>query len=334
MSTPDGKKGKPVNIQAKINEYFQSTIINNITIFATMLIIYFFISADKTAAYTYSDTFEFMNLVTNPHPCDNVKKEKDAPANNAKNNAKKDAAPDPAKIFNKSEADPIQAGTKMMSNMMGKLGNQAGGGSVSENLMKTAYSVQGIGNAINSFTTDVKHDIDYKNYMADTLTKYKSTYCNDIDDMSMFGAFFFILHSSFLACYNSIQQVNLAIVKLIYMKSTIMNFDAGVLFIYLLFILVSMTSSSFIKFVTNLIDPSMSSSNTYLFKIIFSTFSAIINLLFVYFIIAIISYFTYLGYGLLNIKSEQSSLTFKLMYAFLIFLPLTILPSTIGVHLI
>ena len=358
-TTSDPKMSNPI-------EYFQSTMLNNITIFTTMTIIYLFISADKLASYTSMDQFMFMNLITNPHPCD--KKPKKKPAAEAKNaNAKANGAGlgsaisgalgavgGPAGLaaaFSGKGGPPGLAGLAGLAGKGGPPGlagtpppgnagaappaaNKVGGGTVSENLTTVASTLNNVGKAINSFTADVKHDVDYESYKIETLSKHKETYCNDMDDMGAFGAFFFILHSSFLACYNSIQMVNAGIVRLIYSNSVWGPFDLGILALYLLFFIMSTASTSFIEYITKLIDPSVSSSNAFLRQLILSIFSALISLFFVYFIVAIISYITYLSYGMLNIKSEQSSTTFKVIYAILFFINVMItIPSVFGVKL-
>jgi hypothetical protein len=289
----------------KTIEYFESTVLNNITIFATMIIIYFFISANKLSAYTYMDIFVFMGLLTNPQPCDKKKEKKD---------------PEPPAPTNKA----APAANTLV-----------GGGAVSDNLTNIATNMKKIGNSINAFTSDVKQDIDYETYKVETLSRYKETYCNEMDDMSVFGAFFFILHSSFLACYNAIQLVNTAIIKLIYLKFSWSPVDLGILAIYILFFILAMSSTSLITHITRLIDPGANASNKYVQKIILAVFSALISLFFLYFTVATIAYLTYLAYGMLNIKSEQSAITFKVIYGLFLFLNLAItIPSTLGINLL
>lgn len=354
------------------SEYYQSTIMNNITIITTMAIIYLFISADKYASYVYMDPFIFLNLITNPHPCDKKHSEK-KPAGEAKNaNAKATVNPLLGEAGGLAAAlsgkGGLAAGASGKGGPLGAAlsavggpaagpaagtnakntptatanagappaaGNKVvGGGSVSEGLLKVSSTLKNVGQAINSFTADVKYDIDYESYKVDTLSKYKETYCNDMDDMGAFGAFFFIMHSSFLACYNSIQMVNVAIVSLIYTKSVRGPVDLGIFALYILFFMVSSASTSFIEYVTVLIDPSVSSSDSYIRQIVLSIFSAMISLFFLYFIVAVIAYIHYLVYGMLNIKSEQSSTTFKVIYAVFLFINVMItIPSVFGVNL-
>ena len=350
------------------SEYYQSTIMNNITIITTMAIIYLFISADKYASYVYMDPFIFLNLITNPHPCDKKHSEKKKAAGEAKNaNAKANGAGLGSAISGALGAVGGPAGLAAAFSgkggppgLAGKLSGAApppggnagaagtgnagappaaknvtvGGGSVSEGLLKVSSTLNNVGKAINSYTADVKYDIDYESYKVDTLSKYKETYCNDMDDMGAFGAFFFIMHSSFLACYNSIQMVNVAIVSLIYSNSVRGPVDLGILALYTLFFMVASASTSFIEYVTVLIDPSVSSSDSYIRQISLSIFSAMISLFFLYFIVAVIAYIHYLIYGMLNIKSEQSSTTFKVIYAVFLFINVMItFPSVFGVNL-
>lgn len=347
------------------SEYYQSTIMNNITIITTMAIIYLFISADKYASYVYMDPFIFLNLITNPHPCDKKHSEKKKAAGEAKN---ANATPVNATTNPLASLIKGQGGVAGLAGLAGKLSGAAGangkttppaagnagaappagnagappaaknvtvgGGSVSEGLLKVSTTLNNVGKAINSYTADVKYDIDYESYKVDTLSKYKETYCNDMDDMGAFGAFFFIMHSSFLACYNSIQMVNVAIVSLIYSNSVRGPVDMGILALYTLFFMVASASTSFIEYVTVLIDPSVSSSDSYIRQISLSIFSAMISLFFLYFIVAVIAYIHYLIYGMLNIKSEQSSTTFKVIYAVFLFINVMItFPSVFGVNL-
>lgn len=345
-------------------EYFQSTLLNNITVFTTMALLYIFISADRSASYTSMDQFMFMNLITNPHPCDKSKKPK-KPEDKAKNaasgekgslmNAAKGLVGGPAGapsflqgvLSGKGAAGAAGAGTNAGAaagatpppnagaNKPQQGGYMKGGGTVSEDLLKVASSLNNVGKAINSFTADVKADIDFETYKVETLSRHKEAYCNDMDDMGMFGAFFFILHSSFLASYNAIQMVNETIVRLIYFKSEMGPFDKGIMALYALFFIVSAASTSFIAHITQLIDPSVSLTDSFTRQIVLSIFSALISLFFVYFLIGTVAYLEYLVYGMVNIKSEQSSITFKAIYAIFLFVNIMItIPSIFGVNLV
>jgi len=320
-----------------VTKYFEDTIINNIVVFAVMLIIYLFILADKTQGYSYVDIFVFMEMITNP-TCDKVyAPKKKEPENKKANAATKTnaAAPAPAKV-NAAAAPaasaglpPIPAGLPPIPGL-----SQQGGGTVSEQLIDAAKSVKNIGNAFNAFTSDVKKDIDYEIYLKETITKFKETYCEDMDTMGCFGVFFFALHSSYLASYNAIQFVNTAIMRLLYLKPLYGYIDIGVGLLYLIFILTIMSSSSFITYVIKLF-PDMPSSNSYLTKIFLTIFSALVSLFLIYFLVAVVAYFTYLTYGIVNIKSEQSSMTFKFVYFVLIALIVIYgIPSLFGINLI
>jgi hypothetical protein len=377
-----------------IPEYLQSTLLNNITIFTTMAIIYIFISADRSASYTSMDQFMFMNLITNPHPCDKSQKPK-KPADKEKN-----AAPagglgaaisgalgavggpaEAAALIQGAMGAKVAAGTNGKgagtngkgagTNGKGAGTNagataaagtnagptaqvnaapvnnkgpvnapsankpQQGGGTVSEDLLKVASSLNNVGQAINSFTADVKADLDFESYKVETLSRHKETYCNDMDDMGMFGAFFFILHSSFLASYNAIQMVNESIVRIIYFKTKYLYLDGGIMLLYLLFFIVTAASTSFIEFITQLIDPSVSLTDSFTRQLVLSIFSALISLFFIYFMIGTVAYLEYLIYGMVNIKSEQSSTTFKVIYAIFLFVNIMItIPSIFGVNLV
>jgi hypothetical protein len=349
-------------------EYFQSTLLNNITVFTTMAIIYLFISADRAASYTSMDQFMLMNLITNPHPCDKNKKAK-KPEEKPKNAAPAGglgaalsgalgavggpagaaaliqgamgakgaatASNKGAPVNNKGAVNAAPVNNKGAVSTPSANKPQQGGGTVSEDLTKVASTLNNVGQAINSFTADVKSDIDFESYKIETLSKHKETYCNDMDDMGFFGAFFFILHSSFLACYNSIQMVNTTIVRLIYFKSELGPFDMGILALYALFFIMSAASTSFIQHITKLIDPSVSLTDSFTRQLVLSIFSALISLFFVYFLIATVAYIEYLVYGMVNIKSEQSSITFKAIYALLFFINVMITgPSIFGVNLV
>ena len=328
-------------------EFFQSTLMNNISIFATMTIIYLFISADKSASYTSMDQFMFMNLITNPHPCDKKNKAK-KPEDKAK--AAPPAPPaasgigsalsgafggpgGPAALL-KGAMDALPPGAPgAAAANAGK--NIKGGGTVTDNLTNIASTLNNVGKAINSFTADVKHDLEYESYKVETLSRHKETYCNDMDEMGVFGAFFFIMHSSFLACYNAIQMVNAGIIRLIYFKSEFMSFDMGIFVLYILFFIMSAASTSFLEHITRLIDPSVSLTDSFTREIVLTCFSALISLFFIYFLIAVAAYLEYLIYGMVNIKSEQSAVTFKLLFAFLFFINVMItIPSIFGVNLV
>jgi len=153
--------------------------------------------------------------------------------------------------------------------------------------------------------------------------------------MGMFGAFFFILHSSFLASYNAIQMVNESIVRIIYFKTKYLYLDGGIMLLYLLFFIVTAASTSFIEFITQLIDPSVSLTDSFTRQLVLSIFSALISLFFIYFMIGTVAYLEYLIYGMVNIKSEQSSTTFKVIYAIFLFVNIMItIPSIFGVNLV
>ena len=372
-----------------IPEYLQSTLLNNITIFTTMAIIYIFISADRSASYTSMDQFMFMNLITNPHPCDKSQKPK-KPADKEKNAAPAGGlgaaisgalgsvgGPAGAAALIQGAMGAKEAGTNgkgagtngkgegtngkgvgtnagataaagtnagaattvpnagAATNNPQQGGYMKGGGTVSEDLLKVASSLNNVGQAINSFTADVKADLDFESYKVETLSRHKETYCNDMDDMGMFGAFFFILHSSFLASYNAMQMVNESIVRIIYFKTKFLYLDVGIMLLYLLFFIVTAASTSFIEFITQLIDPSVSLTDTFTRQLVLSIFSALISLFFIYFMIGTVAYLEYLIYGMVNIKSEQSSTTFKVIYAIFLFVNIMItIPSVFGVNLV
>ena len=134
-------KGVSETNSKKFEKYLNETVSSNITIIATMIIIYFFISADKAYSYTYIDTFLFMGLITNPHPCDK-KESKDT-----------------------TEAKPANQGANKAA--------MKGGSGLSNQLTNAANDLQKLGNGINAFTSSVKEDIDYASYKIDTLSKYK-----------------------------------------------------------------------------------------------------------------------------------------------------------------
>lgn len=287
--------GNGTNAFQDIIGIVKDSLLNNIVLLAIMVIIYLYISADKGQAFVYADIFVFMGLITNPKPCD---KKKDKPA-----------------------SPPANAPVKM--------------GGASEQLSSAASSIKNVGNAINALTANVKQDVEYERYIDETLSKYKETYCDDIDTMSLIGAFFFVMHSSFLACYNAIQFVNTAIIRMTTMKILDPRYYAGIMLLYILFLLITLASSSMVKSLMKLLNPKPSKSETFLNKILFSIFSALISLFILYFVIACIAYMCYLTYGLVNIKSEQSDLGLKSTYfVFLILIPLVTIPSIFGVSVI
>jgi hypothetical protein len=296
MSTPDSINQMGASFNAMYG-IIQDSLLNNIVLFAIMLIIYLYISADGYQSYVYADIFVFMSMLTNPKPC------------------KKEKPPEPA-----APAPPIQT-TK--------------GGSVADQMGNVASSIKNVGNQINSFTASVKKDIDYDAYINDTLGKFKETYCDDMDTMSLMGAFFFVMHSSFLACYNSIQFLNFAIIKLLTLKVMDHRYYIGIFILYSLFLLSTLASSSFVSYLMKLLYPKMPASMAFVNKILFSIFSSIISLFFVYFMISIVAYMTYLSFGVINIKSDQSELGFKIIYLlFIIIIPIIALPSILGISLI
>jgi hypothetical protein len=312
--------------QTSASEYFQSTMLNNIAIFTTMAIIYIFISADRGESYTSMDQFMFMSLITNPHPCD------------IKHTAQKDSTDEKKTKANSNGTTKTNGTTNPLLDTGGNPLNSIKGltgGSVTEGLVNVASTLNNVGQAINTFTADVKQDLDNASYKTETLSRHKETYCNDMDDMSMFGAFFFIMHSGFLASYNAIQMVNSTIVKIIHFKSEFMSFDLGILLLYGLFFLMSTATTSFIGYITVLIDPSKSLTDSFTRKLVLSIFSALISLFSVYFLVATIAYITYLVYGMVNIKSEQSAITFKVIFGVFLFINVMItIPSIFGVNLV
>jgi hypothetical protein len=209
------------------------------------------------------------------------------------------------------------------------------GGSVAGQLSEAASSVNNAGKAINTFTASVKKDVDYERYMDESLGKFKGTYCNDMDTMSMTGAFFYTMHSSFLACYNAIQLFNVAIIKLINLELGYPHSHYGILILYVLFILAAMASSKFFAFLMGLMHPSSYSSDTYSQKIMYAILSAVITIFYIYVIIAVVAYITFLTYALFNIKSEQSQLIFQItIFAFVVLIPIISLPSMVGFNII
>ena len=275
----------------------QNSLLNNIVLLAIMLIIYLYISADKAQGFAYADIFQFMNILVNPGPC--KKKPVEPPTN----------APDK--------------------------GPTVGGGSVADNLSDVASSVKNVGNLFNSLTSNAKKDVDHDIYINETVNTFKETYCNDMDTMGAMGAFFYTMHSSFLSSYNAIQFMNTAIIRLIELKLFDPRYYFGIFMLYIVFIVFSLTISSFVTYITNLIDPTMVASRSFAGQIIYSILSAFVTIFVLYFIVAIVAYLTFLSYALINIKSEQSEMIFKItIFSFLILIPIITFPTIFGVSVI
>lgn len=203
-----------------------------------------------------------------------------------------------------------------------------GGSGISSAINKlstAADSVQNVGNTIDKYTTNVKRDVDLEKYLKETLQSLTDKYCSDetnINELSLIDSAFYAVHSSWLASYNAIQWVNAGIIACIGMKMDWMFLKpyhyVGIFIAFVLFMMLIKASTSF---VASVLEVALNTTNTksaeYINSIVFSCFSSFLGILFLYFIVACIAYVTFLPFGFINIKSEQSATKLQFMYIFL-----------------
>ena len=192
-------------------------------------------------------------------------------------------------------------------------------------LSDAASKVQNLGKTINKLTANVKGDIDRDKYLKDTLKTFTDKYCNEtnIDEMDAIDCISYVLHSSWLSCYNTIQWLNAGILACLSLQSEFWfvkpNYCIGIFIAFVLFLFLVKASSRVVSTGIQLtLNTSMSKSRTYINSIVFSVFSSFLSILFLYFIVAIIVYVVFLFHGIINVKSEQSSSTIRFVFGFLI----------------
>jgi len=189
-------------------------------------------------------------------------------------------------------------------------------------LSNASDTVKNVGNTINQITSNVKHDVDHEKYLKNTLESITNKYCSDannINEIGVLGSFTYVVQSSWLACYNAIQWVNAGIVACIGLKLNWMVFKpyhyVGIFIIFFLFIMLNKASTKFVETILGRI--LNRSSKTYVNTIFYTFISSFLSVLFLYFMVAMVAYFTFLPYGFSNIKSDQSSTSLQFMYLFL-----------------
>jgi hypothetical protein len=192
-------------------------------------------------------------------------------------------------------------------------------------LSDAAGKVQNLGKTINKLTANVKGDIDRDKYLKDTLKSFTDKYCNEtnIDEMDAIDCVSYVLHSSWLSCYNSIEWLNAGIIGCLSIQSEFWfikeNYYIGILIAFFLFIFLVKASSKMVATLIKLtLNTSVSKSQTYINTIFFSIFSSFLSVLILYFILAIAAYVIFLFHGIINVKSEQSSSTIRFVFGFLI----------------
>jgi hypothetical protein len=203
-----------------------------------------------------------------------------------------------------------------------------GGSGISSaiNKLSTASdTVKNVGNTIDKYTTNVKHGVDLEKYLKETLGSLTDKYCSDdtnINELTVIHSAMYAVHSSWLASYNAIQWVNAGIMKCIGLKIDWMFIKSyHYIGIFIAFVLFTMLIKASTTFVASLIELALNTTNTksaeYINTVVFSCFSSFLGILLLYFTVASIAYVTFLSYGLVNIKSEQSATTLQFMYLFL-----------------
>jgi len=231
----------------------------------------------------------------------------------------------------KGEAYAFTAPFLFMSELTNPCSQKKRGGAVSEaikDLTETAGSFKNVGKAIDNLTSDVKTDVDTAKYFIETFSIFKSVYCgkNHIDDIGIFNSFLFVLFSSGLVCYNSIQMLNTFMVKG-FNAELVEPYYLGILGGFVILMLfIKATQSIVTTTIQHRFNISNTKSKSYANNIAFSSFSALISIFLLYILISIVSYIVYLPYGLINIQSEQSAL--KIQFAYLVFLMM--IPTLIG----
>jgi hypothetical protein len=92
----------------------------------------------------------------------------------------------------------------------------------------------------------------------------------------------------------------------------------GIFIAFNLFMILIKASTTF---VASIIELALNTTNTksaeYINTVVFSCFSSFLGILLLYFSVACFAYVTFLSYGFVNIKSEQSATTLQFMYLFL-----------------
>ena len=203
-----------------------------------------------------------------------------------------------------------------------------GGSGISSAINKlsdASNTVKNVGNTINQFTSNVKHDVEHEKYLKDTLESLTNKYCSDatnINELGVFNSGFYAVHSCWLACYNAIQKCNAIIVYCIglhldwkFIKS---YHFIGIFTVFVLFLFINKASTKFVaSLIERILNKPKSKSGQYINTIFYSFFSSFLSIVFLYFFIAIIAYVTFIPYGIINIKSEQSSSSLQFMYLLL-----------------
>jgi hypothetical protein len=96
---------------------------------------------------------------------------------------------------------------------------------------------------------------------------------------------------------------------------------AAVRFFFVAFILFMILIKGSSTFVETMIQYTMNTSkgmaSSYINSVLYSCLSGFLSVLFLYFAVASVAYVTFLAYGAINIKSEQSATTLQFMYIFL-----------------
>jgi len=223
-------------------------------------------------------------------------------------------------------SDDIFHFMKLLTNPCNKELRGGSGISSAINKLSTASdTVKNLGNTIDQYTTNVKHDVDLEKYLKDSLISLTDKYCSDdtnINELTVIHSAMYAVHSSWLACYNAIQWVNAGIMRCICLKIDWMflkpHHYIGIFIAFNLFMILIKASTTFVASIIELVlNTTKTKSDEYINTVVFSCFSSFLGILLLYFSVACVAYVTFLSYGFINIKSEQSATTLQFMYLFL-----------------
>jgi len=276
-----------------VKTIISNSLLNYVVLFAVVMILFMFVSANHTVGYTYEDVFVLMATLTEVNNNKQCKRGR--------------------------TADGLNGGAR-------RGGANAVSGAMSD-LSKAAESIESVGKQIGKITSDAKYEVDHANYIKDTVGKFTETYCaGELDKMSLMGTFFFVLYSSFIACYNAMQMLNTAIVKCLYLDWVNPRYYLGIMFLYIFFLMAANGSVGMLEALINYISvDTITTSDKYINTIIYSLLSGLVAVFFLYFMIGIMAYITYLAYGMFNILSDVG-IRFKLVYLFFLFM----IPTSFG----
>ena len=304
MSDQTDNTDKITNTFEVITNILSNSVFNYIILIAITLMIFVFIAADNGQAYTYVEIFVFMEMLAQVKDAEGCNKKPDATAA-----ATTGAAP----------TAPATTAPATTGHFGGSRGGANAVSSAVVDLTEVSDSIKNVGKAVNKLTSDAKYEIEYKKYVKQTYESFKDKYKCSMDDIGVLGAFVFVLHSSYLACYNAIQFVNTGIINCLHIDWFDPRYYIGIMLLYGLFLIAANLSTQMLALIIQLIsgDDSLSTSQAYINTIIYSVVSVIVSVFFVYFIVGSIAYVTYLLYGMVNVLSNRG-IRLQMLYFFLI----------------